>query len=163
MKASPSFYASLPDLPSYSAPYLLHLLLAAIAFGFVCNAHAEWRQIFEDEQYVYFVNEATKVDKPRPRVRVIRSFREPNIHGDQSAKLLYEAECSSGRLRMMSGVLNKGRMADGVVSGMINSQGWMESGARPLLKLIYDLLCTSSVTEGEAQMGKRISPPEADD
>lgn len=155
--------ASLFELPHRSVRYLSRVLLGVTALCCICPAHAEWRQIFEDDQTIYFVNEATKVDKPRPRIRVIRSFREPNMHGDQSAKLIYEAECTSGRLRMMSGVLNKGTMADGAVSGMINSQGWMEAGARPLLKLVYELLCTSSIAEGEAQMGKRVSPPEADE
>jgi hypothetical protein len=148
------------ELPSRWLGHLLRLLLGVTALCGVCPAHAEWRQIFEDDQYVYFVNDATKVDKPRPRVRALRSFREPNMHGDQSAKLLYEAECSSGRLRMMSGVLNKGTMADGAVSGMINSQGWVEPSSRPVLTLIYELLCASSAAEGDAQMGKRISPPE---
>ncbi|NDC08915.1 MAG: hypothetical protein EBZ75_06125 [Oxalobacteraceae bacterium] len=157
---STAFSASLFELPSRWLGHLLRLLLGVTAVCGVCPAHAEWRQIFEDDQYVYFVNDATKVDKPRPRMRVLRSFREPNMHGDQSAKLLYEAECSSGRLRMMSGVLNKGTMADGAVSGMINSQGWVEPSSRPVLTLIYELLCASSAAEGDAQMGKRISPPE---
>lgn len=136
------------------------LLLTVFSLTAASNVQADWRQIFEDEQYVYFVNDATKVDKPRPRVRVIRSFKQSNAQGDLSAKLLYEAECSSNRLRMMSGVLNKGNMADGAVSGMINSQGWMEASTRPVLQILYELLCSSSAADAESQMGKRISPPD---
>lgn len=136
------------------------LLLIVFSLTAAGAVQADWRQIFEDEQFIYFVNDATKVDKPRPRVRVIRSFKQPNAQGDLSAKLLYEAECSSSRLRMMSGVLNRGSMADGAVSGMINSLGWMEASSRPVLQILYELLCSSSTANAESQMGKRISPPE---
>ena len=136
------------------------LLFIVFSLTTASTVQADWRKIFEDEQYVYFVNDATKVDKPRPRVRVIRSFKQANAQGDLSAKLLYEAECSSNRLRMMSGVLNKGNMADGAVSGMINSQGWMEASTRPVLQILYELLCSSSAADAGSQMGKRISPPD---
>lgn len=125
-------------------------------------ALAGWEPLFEDEQLVYYIDPATRGDKPRPRVRILRDFKQPTEQGDQSAKLLYEADCASNKVRMMSGVYKKGKMGEGEVSGMINSSGWADAGARPVLTLIYNALCRDSGTEPTPQMGRRISPADAD-
>lgn len=125
-------------------------------------ALAGWEPLYEDEQLVYYIDPATKGDKPRPRVRILRDFKAPNEQGDQSAKLLYEADCASNKVRMMSGVYKKGKMGEGEVSGMINSSGWADAGARPVLTLIYNALCRDAASEPTPQMGRRISPADAD-
>jgi hypothetical protein len=120
-------------------------------------SHAEWTRFFQDEAMEYFVDESTRLDKPRPRLRVLRRFHQPNAQGDRSVKLLYEADCPSRKLRMMSGTYNKGPMGDGEVSGMINSPGWLAADSRPVLQLLFGLLCRGQDIEQPA-MGQRVSP-----
>ena len=138
------------------------VFLSVLLTGPARPAFAGWEPLFEDDQLVYYIDPATRSDKPRPRVRILRDFKEPNQRGDQSAKLLYEADCASGKVRMMSGVYKKGRMGEGEVSGMINSSGWADAAARPVLTLIHDALCRDAGSEPTPQMGRRISPPDAD-
>lgn len=125
-------------------------------------AYAEWTTFFQDEEMEYFVDESTRLEKPRPRLRVLRKFHRPTAQGDQSAKLLYEADCPSRKLRMMSGTYNKGQMGDGEVSGMINSSGWLAADSRPVLQTLFSLLCRSHEMD-QPVMGQRISPAEETD
>ena len=135
------------------------LLLACLQAG---QAHAEWAAFFQDDEMEYFVDEATRLEKPRPRLRVLRKFHRPTAQGDLSAKLLYEADCPSRKLRMMSGTYNKGSMGDGEVSGMINSPGWLAADSRPVLQTLFRLLCRGQDMEQPA-MGQRISPADETD
>ena len=104
-----------------------------------------------------FLDESTRLEKPRPRLRVLRRFHQPTAQGDKSVKLLYEADCPSRRLRTMSGTYNKGPMGDGEASGMINSSGWLSADSRPALKALLAKICREH-SVAEPVMGQRISP-----
>ena len=133
-------------------------ILLLICFQAV-PAHAEWTVFFQDDDMEYFVDESTRLEKPRPRLRVLRKFHRPTAQGDLSAKLLYEADCPSRKLRMMSGTYNKGSMGDGEVSGMINSSGWLAADSRPVLQKLLIRICGEQGLDQPA-MGQRISPTE---
>lgn len=133
------------------------LLLACIQAS---TAHAEWTSYFQDDEVEYFLDESTRLEKPRPRLRVLRRFHQPTAQGDKSVKLLYEADCPSRKLRMMSGTYNKGAMGDGEVSGMINSSGWLSADSRPALQALLANMCREHSTS-EPAMGQRISPAES--
>lgn len=150
--------------PSKTQPHprltsALILLLACLQTG---QARAEWTAFFQDDEMEYFVDESTRLEKPRPRLRVLRKFHRPTAQGDQSAKLLYEADCPSRKLRMMSGTYNKGQMGDGEVSGMINSSGWLAADSRPMLQALLIRICGEQST-AQPMMGQRISPAESDE
>ena len=130
------------------------LLLACIPAS---AAYAEWTSYFQDDEMEYFLDESTRLEKPRPRLRVLRRFHQPTAQGDKSVKLLYEADCPSRKLRMMSGTYNKGSMGDGEVSGMINSSGWLSADSRPALKALLAKICREH-SVAEPVMGQRISP-----
>lgn len=76
-----------------------------------------------------------------PRINVLRDFKIPKPSGDQSAKLLYEANCEKNLIRLMSGIYLKKKMGTGKVSGMINSNGWINPQSRPVLEKIHAALC----------------------
>ncbi len=116
---------------------LLCLLLADTAW-------AEWSLLHEDEEILYFVDPSSKNALQRPRIAILREFRRPDAAGNHSARLLYEADCENKQLRLMSGVYLKKSMGNGEVSGMINSNGWMNPANRPVLQKIYVSLCDKS-------------------
>ncbi len=108
------------------------------------SACAEWTALHEDNDIIYFIDLSTKNIAQRPRISVLREFKQATVNGDQSAKILYEADCEKNLLRLMSGVYLKKSMGNGEVSGMINSNGWMQPAARPILQKIYTALCAVS-------------------
>lgn len=112
-------------------------------FSLLCaqTSQAEWVEIYEDDDTVYFMDAATKNEAQRPRIAVLRNFKVAKASGDQSARLLYEADCDKKTLRLMSGVYLKKSMGNGEVSGMINSNGWMNPATRPVHQKIFAALC----------------------
>lgn len=110
----------------------------------VGSACAEWTALHEDNGIIYFIDLSTKNIAQRPRISVLREFKQATVNGDQSAKILYEADCEKNLLRLMSGIYLKKSMGNGEVSGMINSNGWMQPAARPILQKIYTTLCGAS-------------------
>ncbi|MEY4466359.1 MAG: hypothetical protein RIR21_152 [Pseudomonadota bacterium] len=116
--------------------------LSALFFS-VCTSlcHAEWTEIHADNEMLYYYDLSTRLAGPKPRISALRSFRQPTAHGDQSAKLLYEADCTNQKIRMMSGVYTKNKTGDGEVSGMINSNGWMDPSSRIVLEKLFAALC----------------------
>ena len=116
--------------------------LSALFFS-VCTSlcHAEWTEIHADNEMLYYYDLRTRLAGPKPRISALRSFRQPTAHGDQSAKLLYEADCTNQKIRMMSGVYTKNKTGDGEVSGMINSNGWMDPSSRIVLEKLFAALC----------------------
>ena len=117
--------------------FLMFLLISDLAW-------AEWTALDEDNEIIYFIDLSTKNIAQRPRISVLREFKKTTAAGDQSARLLYEADCEKNLLRLMSGVYLKKSMGTGEVSGMINSNGWMKPEARPILQKIYVSLCSTS-------------------
>jgi hypothetical protein len=119
-----------------------------ILFFYVCTGicHAEWTEIHADNETLYYYDLSTRLAGPKPRISALRSFRQPTAYGDQSAKLLYEADCASQKIRLMSGVYTKNKTGDGEVSGMINSNGWMDPSSRIVLEKLFTALCEHDST-----------------
>jgi hypothetical protein len=103
--------------------------------------HADWTEIHADNETLYYYDLSTRLSGPKPRISALRSFRQPTAHGDQSARLLYEADCANQKIRLMSGVYTKNKTGDGEVSGMINSNGWMDPSSRIVLEKLFAALC----------------------
>ena len=63
-------------------------------FSLLCAqaSQAEWTEIHEDEDTIYFMDASTKNEAQRPRIAVLRNFKIIRASGDQSARLLYEAD-----------------------------------------------------------------------
>jgi hypothetical protein len=104
-------------------------------------SQAEWTEIYQDDDTVYFLDAASKNEAQKPRIAVLRNFKVARTSGDQSARLLYEADCDKKALRLLSGVYLKKSMGSGEVSGMINSNGWMNPETRPVHQKIFAALC----------------------
>ena len=104
---------------------------------------ADWTPIYDDEDTFYFIDLSTKNQAQRPRINVLRDFKTPKPSGDQSAKLLYEADCEKNLIRLMSGIYLTKKIGTGEVSGMINSNGWMNPQSRPVLEKIHTALCST--------------------
>lgn len=132
-----SIFGSNRHLQTHAMKKILFLfcLLSAQA------SQAEWAEIYEDDDTVYFLDASSKNEAQRPRIAVLRNFKVATASGDQSARLLYEADCNKKELRLMSGVYLKKSMGGGEVSGMINSNGWMNPETRPVHQKIYAALC----------------------
>ena len=122
---------------------MLKTKLFCILLLTVCTAlcHAEWTEFHADNETLYYYDLSTRLAGPKPRISALRSFLQPTAHGDQSAKLLYEADCSNQKIRLMSGVYTKNKTGDGEVSGMINSNGWMDPSSRVVLEKLFAALC----------------------
>ena len=122
---------------------MLKLTSLSVLFFSVCTSlcHAEWTEIHADNEMLYYYDLSTRLAGSKPRISALRSFRQPTAHGDQSAKLLYEADCTNQKIRMMSGIYTKNKTGDGEVSGMINSNGWMGPSSRIVLEKIFAALC----------------------
>ena len=122
---------------------MLKIKLLCVLFFSICSAlcHAEWTEIHADNETLYYYDLTTRLAGPKPRISALRSFRQPTVHGDQSAKLLYEADCTNQKIRLMSGVYTKNKTGDGEVSGMINSNGWMDPSSRVVLEKLFAALC----------------------
>ena len=127
---------------------MLNSKFLCILFFSVCTAlcHAEWTEFHSDDETLYYYDLSTRLVAPKPRISALRSFRQPKAHGDQSAKLLYEADCTNQKIRLMSGVYTKNKTGDGEVSGMINSNGWMDPSSRIVLGKLFAALCESDST-----------------
>jgi hypothetical protein len=130
---------------------MLRIQSLCILFFSVSTAlcHAEWTEIHADNETLYYYDLRTLLAGPKPRIYALRSFRLPNAHGDQSAKLLYEADCTNQKIRLMSGVYTKNKTGDGEVSGMINSNGWMDPSSRIVLEKLFAALCERDSTAHE--------------
>lgn len=115
------------------------LILALLIYAHV--SHAEWVEIYEDDDIVYFIDVTTKNKAQKPRIAVLRNFKTTTASGDQSARLMYEADCDKKVIRLISGVYLKKSMGSGEVSGMINSNGWFSPETRPVHQKIYASLC----------------------
>ena len=124
---------------------IIQLLLTAVftsALFLISNScFAEWTEFYADEDIVYYVNPESRKELKYPRINILRDFKSPTQSGDQSAKLLYEADCENKKIRLSNGVYLKKSMGNGEVSGMINSNGWQDPNARIVLNKIYLLLC----------------------
>ena len=122
---------------------MLKLTSLSVLFFSVCTSlcHAEWTEIHADNEMLYYYDLSTRLAGSKPRISALRSFRQPTAHGDQSAKLLYEADCTNQKIRMMSGIYTKNKTGDGEVSGMINSNGWMDPSSRIVLEKLFAALC----------------------
>jgi hypothetical protein len=112
--------------------------------GWAALCHAEWTEIHADNDMLYYYDLSTRLGGPKPRISALRSFRVPTAHGDQSARLLYEADCEGKKIRLMSGVYSKNKTGNGEVSGMINSNGWMNPSSRVVLEKLFSVLCESA-------------------
>lgn len=119
----------------------LRYLVVLIFSGWTCLCHAEWTAFHADSDIDYYYDLNTRLSGPKPRISALRSFKQPTAHGDQSARLLYEADCENKKIRMMSGVYSKNKTGDGEVSGMINSNGWMNPSSRVVLEKLFAALC----------------------
>ena len=103
---------------------------------------ADWTEFHADDDITYYVNPESRKDMKNPRINILRDFKIPTQNGDQSARLLYEADCENKKLRLSNGVYLKKSMGNGEVSGMINSNGWQDPTTRVVLNKIFNLLCT---------------------
>lgn len=104
---------------------------------------ADWTEFHSDEDITYYVNPESRKELKNPRINILRDFKTPTQNGDQSARLLYEADCENKKLRLSNGVYLKKNMGNGEVSGMINSNGWQDPTTRVVLNKIFNLLCTN--------------------
>ena len=107
---------------------------------------AEWTEIHADQDTQHYIDLSTRLGGNKPRISALRSFRQPTAHGDQSTRLLYEADCANKKIRLMSGVYTKNKTGDGEVSGMINSNGWMDPSSRIVLEKLFAALCEPNST-----------------
>jgi hypothetical protein len=107
------------------------------------TSFAEWTEFHTDEEITYYVNPESRKEMKNPRINILRNFKTPTQNGDQSARLLYEADCENKKLRLSNGIYLKKSMGNGEVSGMINSNGWQDPTTRVVLNKIFNLLCTT--------------------
>ena len=114
--------------------------------GLPSLCQAEWTEIHADQDTQYYLDLSTRLGGNKPRISALRSFRHPAAHGDQSARLLYEADCANKKIRLMSGVYTKNKTGDGEVSGMINSNGWMDPSSRIVMEKLFAALCEPNST-----------------
>ena len=142
------------------------LPVALISFSAQSPALAvSWTEFHIDDSAHYAIDSESRRNTPRPRIHVLKSFHQPTPQGDVSAKLLYEADCRSARIRVMNGIYSRNKTADGGVSGMINSNGWALPHSNPLNEKLYALLCDASSSAGRTDapsgaMGQRMDPPD---
>lgn len=117
------------------------LICVLIFSAWTSLCHAEWTEFHADNDIQYYYDLSTRLGGPKPRISALRSFRVPTAHGDQSARLLYEADCEGKKIRLMSGIYSKNKTGDGEVSGMINSNGWLNPSSRVVLEKLFAALC----------------------
>ena len=116
----------------------LHTILCTTAIFLISGSClAEWTEFHADEEITYYVNPESRKDLKNPRIHILRDFKTPTQSGDQSARLMYEADCENKKIRLANGVYLKKSMGNGEVSGMINSNGWQDADARIVLTNSY--------------------------
>ncbi len=128
-----------------SLTLLINALFSAAFLFNPLTSFAEWTEFHADEEITYYVNPESRKEMKNPRINVLRDFKTPTQNGDQSARLLYEADCENKKLRLSNGIYLKKSMGNGEVSGMINSNGWQDPTSRLVLNKIFNLLCTGNV------------------
>ena len=126
-----------------SFTFFTSALFSAVLIFIPLTSFAEWTEFHADDEITYYVNLESRKDMKNPRINILRDFKIPTQNGDQSARLLYEADCENKKLRLSNGVYLKKSMGSGEVSGMINSNGWQDPTTRVVLNKIFNLLCTS--------------------
>ena len=132
--------------PSLKLPtFLTSALVSVTLFLNPLICLAEWTEFHADEEITYYVNPESRKEMKNPRINILRDFKAPTQNGDQSARLLYEADCENKKLRLSNGIYLKKSMGNGEVSGMINSNGWQDPTTRVVLNKIFNLLCTGHV------------------
>lgn len=104
---------------------------------------ASWNEFHADENARYAYDSQSRRRTPQPRITALKNFHQPTPQGDLSAKLVYEADCKSARIRLLNGIYSRNQTAEGAVSGMINSNGWAQAQSTPVLEKLYALLCDS--------------------
>ena len=132
----------------------LTCVFAALANGMFCSSTASaasWNEFHADDQASYAYDAQSRRQSPRPRISILKNFLQPTPQGDLSARLLYEADCDVARIRLINGIYSRNKTAEGGVSGMINSKGWMTANTSPLHEKLYAILCEAP---GQAESPK---------
>jgi hypothetical protein len=134
-----------PSLFNSMTRFLFNFVFS-IALLLPITSFADWTEFHADEEITYYVNPESRKEMKNPRISILRDFKTPTQNGDQSARLMYEADCENKKLKLSNGIYLKKSMGNGEVSGMINSNGWQDPSTRVVLNKIFNLLCT-----GQAQ------------
>jgi hypothetical protein len=81
----------------------MRVVLSALLLLVATQAWAGWVKLTEANETAYYVDPATVGDKGNlRRVSVIQDYARPDAGGVRSRQVLYEIDCSGGRLRSLS-------------------------------------------------------------
>jgi hypothetical protein len=122
--------------------------LALALCGVSCLAHAEWDvPITSTTEANYYADPETKRSSVVPSVWILADYHQPQHRGDHdpdylSAKVLNEADCVAGNLRMVSSIYYSLAMGKGdALSFSTLTSEWGRPSPRSPSASIYEYLC----------------------
>jgi hypothetical protein len=90
----------------------------------VFPARADWSLLHKSNDGTLYIDPLTVVGGARPRVWGLLDYGKPDEYEDLSARLLFESNCSEGRLRKRSAVYYKESMGRGATTSEYQPTPW---------------------------------------
>lgn len=122
------------------AKNLCCLLLGLLLIG---NASADWTYLSNsaNKQNYFYVDADTIKSGAYSRGWILLDMVKPS-NGMLSAKMLYEAECSTGRMRVLSMQTFTGKMGNGQLSNSFNNPAeWSYVAPGSVEEVIFVVFC----------------------
>ncbi|HKB55501.1 MAG TPA: surface-adhesin E family protein [Ramlibacter sp.] len=119
----------------------LTILIALASVG----AHAEWVLVNENDQLRSYLDFASaRKEGDLRRVWGLEDFKRPGPHGELSALVLTEWDCTHGRRRFLSSMLFSSAMTKGTLVGQSNGKAtdWDSAGAHTFSERVEQAVCS---------------------
>lgn len=107
----------------------------------VFPVRADWSLLHKSNEGTLYIDPLTVVGGARPRVWGLLDYGKPDEYEDLSARLLFESNCSEGRLRKRSAVYYKESMGRGATTSEYQPTPWEVPAPDTLDALALYFLC----------------------
>ncbi len=119
----------------------MHKILFPLLLLCVCPARADWTLLHKSDHSSLYIDPLTIVGGARPRVWALFDYGKPDEYQDLSARLLFESNCSEGKLRRRSAVYYKEPMGRGATTSEYQPTPWEAPAADTLEASALYFLC----------------------
>ena len=127
---------------------MIKQIVCLALFGVSCLAQAEWDvPIAATTEANYYADPETKRSSAVPSVGILADYHRPQHRGDHdpdylSAKVLNEADCGAGKMRMVSSIYYSLAMGKGdALSYSTFTSEWSRPASRSPSASIFEYLC----------------------
>ena len=122
----------------------VRMVLTVLLMLVTTPTFAEWMQVGEPDEGVYYLDPATiSKDGRLRRISELINLTARDRDGGLSRRYLKEYDCKQKRLRLLSGSTNSGPMATGKALFSVNNPGkWNDVPSDTIAETIFKFACS---------------------